>query len=61
MLYIIGTNIYKLGYHSIGLGKAMGEYIVFLDVDDILRPFCLKQRIKIMNEQQVCFVFKSIF
>jgi glycosyltransferase involved in cell wall biosynthesis len=40
---------------NIGLVKAVGEYVIFLDSDDLLRPFCLEQRVKVMNTQKVCF------
>jgi len=31
---------------NIGLEKSNGEYVVFLDSDDLLAPFCLEQRLK---------------
>lgn len=30
---------------NIGLAKSSGEYILFLDSDDILAPYCLQQRV----------------
>jgi len=35
---------------NIGAENANGEYLIFLDSDDLLAPFCLEQRIKIMQE-----------
>lgn len=35
---------------NIGLSKATGAYIVFLDADDLLDPVCLEQRINYMKE-----------
>lgn len=33
-----------------GIKKSAGEYVIFLDSDDILEPFCLKQRIDFANK-----------
>lgn len=33
---------------NIGAEKAEGEYLLFLDSDDLLEPFCLEQRIELM-------------
>lgn len=35
---------------NIGLKNALGDYIVFLDSDDLLAPCCLEQRVKQMNK-----------
>ncbi|PKB17456.1 glycosyltransferase family 2 protein [Flavobacterium sp. 5] len=32
-----------------GVEKSVGEYVIFLDSDDILEPFCLEQRIDFAN------------
>lgn len=34
---------------NIGFEAAVGEYVVFLDSDDILAPFCLERRVATMN------------
>lgn len=36
---------------NIGLEKAKGEYVVFVDSDDILASFCLKQRLDLIKER----------
>lgn len=33
-----------------GVSQARGKYIIFLDSDDLLTPFCLEQRIRYMEE-----------
>lgn len=33
---------------NIGIEKAKGDLIIFLDSDDLLKPFCLEQRVEIM-------------
>lgn len=35
---------------NIGIQFASGEFVIFLDSDDLLEPFCLKQRIEVMDE-----------
>lgn len=35
---------------NIGIAASMGEFIIFLDSDDLLAPFCLEQRVKAMAE-----------
>lgn len=39
---------------NIGLEKANGDYIIFLDSDDYLLPFCLEQRIKKIIKNSNC-------
>ncbi len=34
---------------NIGLKQSIGELIIFFDSDDLLEPFCLEQRIKVMQ------------
>lgn len=36
---------------NIAVEKCSGTYLIFLDTDDILAPFCLEQRVKAMQEQ----------
>ena len=35
---------------NIGIKNAVGDYIIFLDSDDLLAPFCLEQRINVVLE-----------
>lgn len=35
---------------NIGLEKSSGDYIIFLDSDDLMADFCLSQRLRIINE-----------
>lgn len=35
---------------NIGAKKAKGEYLIFLDSDDLLKSFCLKQRVSVMEQ-----------
>ncbi|MEP5340347.1 MAG: glycosyltransferase family 2 protein [Algibacter sp.] len=37
-----------------GLEKANGDYIVFLDSDDLLAPFCLEERLKVFGHNKGC-------
>jgi glycosyltransferase involved in cell wall biosynthesis len=34
---------------NIGIEHAKGDYLMFLDADDLLAPFCLEQRVKTMS------------
>ena len=49
---------------NVGIEKANGKYIIFLDSDDLLNSFCLKQRVAQINKypkydllifQMICF------
>jgi glycosyltransferase involved in cell wall biosynthesis len=35
---------------NIGMLNALGEYVIFLDSDDLLAPFCLSQRLAAMKQ-----------
>lgn len=35
---------------NIGVEKSTGDYVIFLDTDDLLAPFCLEQRVKAASE-----------
>ena len=35
---------------NIGVEKATGEYLIFLDTDDLLAPHCIEQRTEIMEQ-----------
>jgi glycosyltransferase involved in cell wall biosynthesis len=37
---------------NIGIKKALGDYVIFLDSDDLLHENCLKNRIKVKNENK---------
>jgi len=50
---------------NVGLDNARGEYLVFLDSDDILAPFCLEERVNAMRSNPeddyrayVCLLFR---
>jgi len=36
---------------NIAVDHCNGDYLIFLDTDDILEPFCIEQRIKTMQDQ----------
>lgn len=44
-----GSNKGASTCRNIGKKYAQGEYIVFLDSDDLLAPHCLEQRVRIMD------------
>lgn len=37
---------------NIGIEKAIGKYIIFLDSDDILKPFCLQKRVELFEQNR---------
>lgn len=47
---------------NIGLKHARGEYVIFLDSDDLLNPTCLKQRIEVFqfNNDLDFIVFQGV-
>jgi glycosyltransferase involved in cell wall biosynthesis len=47
---------------NIGVDKCAGEYLIFLDTDDLLEPFCLQQRVSSMqsNEELDFSIFPSL-
>lgn len=36
---------------NIAVEKSTGQYLVFLDTDDVMAPFCLEQRVQAMQQQ----------
>lgn len=36
---------------NIGIDRASGQYVIFLDSDDLMAPFCLEQRVAVMEER----------
>lgn len=39
---------------NIAVEKSTGDYLIFLDTDDLLASFCLEQRVKAMQENEDC-------
>ena len=39
---------------NIAVEKCTGTYLIFLDTDDLMAPFCLEQRVKAMQKQPEC-------
>lgn len=39
---------------NIAVEKSTGDYVMFLDTDDVLASFCLEQRVKAMEEDDSC-------
>ena len=35
---------------NVGISQAQGKFLIFLDSDDLLKPFCLKQRAKFIQD-----------
>jgi glycosyltransferase involved in cell wall biosynthesis len=39
---------------NIAVEKCTGDYLIFLDTDDLLAPFCLEQRVSALEEKRDC-------
>jgi glycosyltransferase involved in cell wall biosynthesis len=39
---------------NFGLQKTIGDYVVFLDSDDLLAPFCIEERIEMYEKNKDC-------
>lgn len=39
---------------NIAVEKCTGDYVMFLDTDDVLAPYCLEQRVRAMSEEPEC-------
>lgn len=64
--YIVKDSRFRLVHRScstkggsvcrnIGLNEARGKYVIFLDGDDILAPYCLENRIELISKSSCCF------
>ena len=47
---------------NIGLNHAIGDFVIYLDSDDLLAPYCLSQRVILFQQYSDCdfIVFKSL-
>lgn len=45
---------------NIGVEKSTGEYLIFLDTDDLLAPYCIEQRLNAMTEDLDFAIFPSL-
>ncbi len=45
---------------NIGVEKSSGEYLIFLDTDDILAPYCVEQRLKAIKPDVDFALFPSL-
>jgi glycosyltransferase involved in cell wall biosynthesis len=47
---------------NIGLNHAVGDFVIYLDSDDLLAPYCLSQRVILFQQYSDCdfIVFKSL-
>ena len=53
------TNLGAAKSRNIGIEKARGQYIAFLDSDDLWKPNKLERQIKFMKEKDIAFSFTA--
>lgn len=62
--YFINSKNSGANYsRNLGLEKALGEYILFFDADDILLPNCLKERVEniVLGNYDFCVFSMGVF
>jgi glycosyltransferase involved in cell wall biosynthesis len=62
-LHLLERNVGANRCRNIGIQKAQGEYLIFLDADDILAPHCLEQRIRVAKREHLdlCVFTMEVF
>ena len=62
LIYFRGEQTVLLGYaRNLAIEKAAGEFIAFLDCDDIWLPEKLEKQIPLFNNQKIGLVFSDVF
>jgi glycosyltransferase involved in cell wall biosynthesis len=52
-LHVLERNVGANRCRNLGIEKARGEYLIFLDADDLLAPHCLEQRIRVAQKEDL--------
>lgn len=62
-LHVLTRNAGANHCRNIGIEKAAGEYIVFLDADDLLAPHCLQRRVQVAGDKDLdlCVFTMEVF